>query len=59
MAITMAFIEERLSEEIAININNISSIRITNGVVYIHLCGDKAIATNFKNIREAWHAVNI
>mgnify|MGYP004414957565 FL=1 len=59
MAITMAFIKERHSEEVAINIDNVSSIRITNGVVYIHLCGDKAVATDFKSIQEAWKAVNI
>ena len=59
MAITMAFIKERHGEEVAINVDNVSSIRITNGVVYIHLCGDKAIATSFKNIQEAWIAVNI
>ena len=53
----MKFIKDRHSEEVAINPNNISSIRITNGVVYIHLCGDKAVATNFKNIQEAWDAV--
>ena len=54
MAIRMAFIKERNSEEVAINVYNISSIRMTNGVVYIHLCGDKAVATNFKSIKEAW-----
>jgi len=59
MAIRMAFIKERHGEEIGINVDNISSIRITNGVVYIHLCGDKAVATNFKSIQEAWNAVNI
>ena len=59
MAITMAFIKERHGEELAINVDNVSSIRITNGVVYIHLCGDKAVATDFKNIQEAWTAVNI
>ena len=53
----MKFIKDRHSEEVAINPNNISSIRITNGVVYIHLCGDKAVSTNFKNIQEAWDAV--
>jgi len=55
----MAFIKERHEEEVAINVDNISSIRITNGIVYIHLCGDKAVATNFKSIQEAWNAVNI
>jgi len=59
MAIRMAFIKERHGEEVAINVDSISSIRITNGVVYIHLCGDKAVATNFKSIKEAWYAVNI
>ena len=59
MAITMAFIKERHGEELAINVDNVSSIRMTHGVVYIHLCGDKAVATNFKNIQEAWVAVNI
>ena len=59
MAITMAFIKERHGEEVAINVANISCIRITNGVVYIHLCGDKAVATNFKNIQEACNAVSI
>ena len=59
MAIRMAFINERNSDEVAINVDNVSSIRITNGVVYIHLCGDKAVATNFKSIKEAWNAVNI
>ena len=54
MAIRMAFIKERNSDEVAINVYNISSIRMTNGVVYIHLCGDKAVATNFKSIKEAW-----
>ena len=55
----MAFIKERHGEEVGINVDNVSSIRITHGVVYIHLCGDKAVATNFKNIQEAWNAVNI
>jgi len=55
----MTFIKERHSEDIAINVDNISSIRTNNGVVYIHLCGDKAIATDFKNIQEAYAAVNI
>lgn len=59
MAITMAFIKERHGEELAINVDNVSSIRITNGVVYIHLCGDKAVATDFKSIQEAYAAVNI
>jgi len=59
MAIRMAFIKERNSDEVAINVYNISSIRMTNGVVYIHLCGDKAVATDFKSIQEAWIAVNI
>ncbi len=53
----MTFIKERHGEEVAINVDNISCIRITNGVVYIHLCGDKAVATNFKNIQEAWDAI--
>ena len=55
----MAFIKDRHDEEVAINVDNVSSIRITHGVVYIHLCGDKAVATNFKNIQEAYTAVNI
>ena len=55
----MAFIKERHGEDIGINVDNVSSIRISNGVVYIHLCGDKAIATEFKSIQEAWNAVNI
>ena len=59
MAIRMAFIKERHSDEVGINVDNVSSIRKTNGVVYIHLCGDKALATDFKSIQEAWHAVNI
>ena len=59
MAIRMAFIKERNSDEVAINVDNVSCIRITNGVVYIHLCGDKAVATDFKNIQEAWTALNI
>ena len=59
MAITMAFIKERHGEELAINVDNVSSIRVTHGVVYVHLCGDKAVATDFKNIQEAWTAVNI
>ena len=59
MAIRMAFIKERHGEDIGINVDNISSIRMTNGVVYIHLCGDKAVATDFKSIQEAWIAVNI
>ena len=50
----MTFIKERHGDEVGINIDNISSIRMTNGVVYIHLCGDKAVATNFKSIKEAW-----
>ena len=59
MSIRMSFIKERHGEEVAVNVDNVSSIRINNGVVYIHLCGDKAIATNFKNIKEAWIAINI
>ena len=59
MAITMAFIKERHGEELAINVDNVSSIRVTHGVVYVHLCGDKAVATDFKNIQEAWAAINI
>tara|TARA_E500000318_G_C3509479_1_gene191700 strand:- start:396 stop:575 length:180 start_codon:yes stop_codon:yes gene_type:complete len=59
MAITMAFIKDRYGEEVAINVDNVSSIRVTHGVVYVHLCGDKAVATDFKNIQEAWTAVNI
>jgi hypothetical protein len=55
----MVFIEERYDNKVAINVDNVSSIREINGVVYIHLCGDKTIATNFKNIQEAWNAVNI
>ena len=54
MAIRIAFIKERHGDEVGINVDNISSIRMTNGVVYIHLCGDKAVATNFKSIKEAW-----
>ena len=59
MAIRMVFIKERNSGEVAINVDNVSSIRITHGVVYIHLCGDKTIATEFRSIQEAWDAVNI
>ena len=55
----IAFIKERHSEELAINVDNVSSIRVTHGVVYVHLCGDKAVATDFKNIQEAWAALNI
>lgn len=55
----MAFIKERHGEELAINVDNVSSIRVTHGVVYVHLCGDKAVATDFKNIQEAWAAINI
>ena len=58
MSLRMSFIKERHGDEVAINVDNISSIRMTNGVVYIHLCGDKAVATNFKNIREAWNKIN-
>ena len=49
----IAFIKERHSEELAINVDNVSSIRVTHGVVYVHLCGDKAVATDFKNIQAA------
>ena len=59
MSIRMAFIKERHGEELAINVDNVSSIRVTHGVVYVHLCGDKAVATDFKNIQEAWAALNI
>ena len=59
MALRMAFIKERHGEEVGINVDNVSSIRITHGVVYIHLCGDKAVETNFINIQEAWKDVNI
>tara|TARA_B100000900_G_scaffold360343_1_gene332379 strand:- start:15 stop:194 length:180 start_codon:yes stop_codon:yes gene_type:complete len=59
MAIRMAFINERNSGEVAINVDNVSSIRMIHGVVYIHLCGDKTIATEFRSIQEAWDAVNI
>ena len=55
----IAFIKERHGDEVGINVDNVSSIRKTNGVVYIHLCGDKALATDFKSIQEAWNAVNI
>ena len=55
----MAFIKDKHGEEVAINVDNVSSIRMTHGVVYIHLCGDKAVATNFKNIQEAWATINI
>ena len=55
----IAFIKERHGEELAINVDNVSSIRVTHGVVYVHLCGDKAVATDFKNIQEAWTALNI
>jgi len=55
----IAFIKDRHGEEVAINVDNISSIRQNNGVVYIHLCGDKSVATDFKNIQEAWAKVNI
>ena len=55
----IAFIKERHGEELAINVDNVSSIRVTHGVVYVHLCGDKAVATDFKNIQEAWAAINI
>ena len=56
----MVFIKERHGEEVAINVDNISCIRMhSSGVVYIYLCGDKAVATNFKNIQEAYAAVNI
>jgi len=54
----IAFIKDRHGEEVAINVDNISSIRQNNGVVYIHLCGDKSVATDFKNIQEAWAKVN-
>ena len=57
--IRMSFIKERHGEEIGINVDNVSSIRITHGIVYIHLCGDKTVATEFKSIQEAWIAVNI
>jgi len=59
MSIRMAFLKERHGDEIAINIDNVSSIRKTHGVVYIHLCGDKTIATDFKNIKDAWASINI
>jgi hypothetical protein len=55
----IAFIKERHGEELAINVDNVSSIRVTHGVVYVHLCGDKAVATDFKNIQEAWAALII
>ena len=44
----IAFIKERHGEELAINVDNVSSIRVTHGVVYVHLCGDKAVATTLK-----------
>jgi hypothetical protein len=59
MSIRMSFIKERHGDEVAINVDNVSSIRATHGVVYIHLCGDKTIATDFKTIQEAWSAINI
>jgi len=59
MSIRMSFIKERHGDEVAINVDNVSSIRVTHGIVYIHLCGDKTIATDFKTIREAWSVINI
>tara|TARA_R110001592_G_C13112558_1_gene745082 strand:+ start:1548 stop:1754 length:207 start_codon:yes stop_codon:yes gene_type:complete len=58
MTAKLAIIKERHGEEVAFNINNISSIRKNNGVVYIHLCHDKSIATNFKSIEAAINASN-
>ena len=59
MSIRMSLIKERHGNEVAINVFNVSSIRVTHGVVYIHLCGDKTIATDFKTIQEARSAINI
>ena len=59
MSIRMSLIKESHGNEVAINVFNVSSIRVTHGVVYIHLCGDKTIATDFKTIQEARLAINI
>ena len=59
MSIRMSFIKERHGNEVAINVDNVSSIRKNHGIVYIHLCGDKTVATDFKTIQEAWTSVNI
>jgi len=58
MSLRIVIIKERYDNEVAINVDNVSSIREVNGVINIHLCGDKTIATDFKTIQEAWSAIN-
>lgn len=59
MSIRIFFIKDRHGDDIAINVHNISSITMKHGVVYIHLCGDKTIATDFKNIQEALTSIDV
>jgi len=58
MSIKLITIQERHCDDIAINTNNISSIRKNHGVVYIHLSGDKTVGTYFKSIQEAINTIN-
>jgi len=47
------YIHTRNDGQMAINPDAISTIRETTGVIYIHLGGDKTIATRFTNIQSA------
>lgn len=40
-------------DTVAINVNNITSIQMGDGTVYIYMCGDSPIATQFTDIEHA------
>jgi len=46
-------IQTKWGDVVAINANNITSIKIDNGSVLIYMCGDKPIVTQFTNIEHA------
>ena len=46
-------IKTKWGDNVAINTNNITSIKMDNGSVLIYMCGDKPIVTQFTNIEHA------
>ena len=46
-------IQTKWSDTVAINTNNITSIKVDNGSVLIYMCGDTPIVTQFTSIEHA------
>ncbi len=46
-------IQTKWGDSVAINTNNITSVKVDNGSVLIYMCGDKPIVTQFTDIEHA------